>query len=46
VIVQNQMNIGVLISATECHDEPEEPPVEPPVEPECPCEGWPYCNCD
>jgi hypothetical protein len=46
VIVQNQMNIGVLISATECHDEPEEPPVDPPVEPECPCEGWPYCNCD
>jgi len=45
IIVQNQMNIGVLLSATDCHDEPEEPPV-PPEEPECPCEGWPYCNCD
>jgi hypothetical protein len=45
VIVQNQMNIGVLISAEECHDEPEPCP-EPEPEPECPCEGWPYCNCD
>jgi hypothetical protein len=45
IITQNQMNIGVLISATKCHDEPEQPP-EPPVEPECPCKGWPYCNCD
>jgi hypothetical protein len=45
IIVQNQMNIGVLISATECHDEPEPCP-DPEPEPECPCEGWPYCNCD
>ena len=46
-IVQNQMNIGVLISATECHDEPEPcPEPEPEPEPVCPCQGWPYCSCD
>jgi hypothetical protein len=43
VIVQNQMNIGVLISATECHDEPDTPPAPPE---NCACKGWPYCNCD
>ena len=46
VIVQNQMNIGVLISATECHDNPEPPCPPPEPEPGCPCQGWPYCNCD
>jgi hypothetical protein len=45
-IVQNQRNIGVLISATEFHEEPEEPPVEPPEEKPCACQGWPECNCD
>jgi hypothetical protein len=46
IIIQNQENIGVLISAIDFHDEDEEPPVEPPVDDECSCEGWPYCNCD
>jgi len=44
IIVQNQMNIGVLISAEECHDKPTPPPTPEP-EP-CACKGWPYCNCD
>jgi len=45
-IVQNQLNIGVLISATECHDKPEppKPPVDDPKP--CACQGWPECNCD
>jgi len=36
LIVQNQLNIGVLLSATTCHEEPEPEPEPDPVPP-CTC---------
>jgi hypothetical protein len=41
-IKQNQMNIGVLISATDCHEEEEE---EEPPECECDSSWEPDCSC-